>query len=184
MCGRASREPGSVVRVVERREHPGGTFSRAPIVLALAWASDIGGRGSRRSHVSRKIPDNLGSEVLIDRRGRLGVAPARVGYRDRSPSRRLVARAALRSRSPATRDRRSALKSTVRHATAPGGWHRAMRAVDRGVRTRRTFRLFWKGPEYSGSKFWIDRAPRAHGCPTAEAHRVGGGASPPSYAIA
>ena len=43
------------------------------------------------------------------------------------------------------------------NATALGGWHRAMRAVDRGVRTRRTFRLFWKVPEYSGSKFWIDR---------------------------
>ena len=31
------------------------------------------------------------------------------------------------------------------------------RSVDRGVRTRRTFRLFRKVPEYSGSKSWIDR---------------------------
>ena len=38
-------------------------------------------------------------------------------------------------------------------ATALDGWHRAVCSVDRGVRARRTFHLFRKVPEYSGSFF-------------------------------
>ena len=45
-------------------------------------------------------------------------------------------------------------------------WHRAMRAVDRGVRTRRTFRLFRKIPEYSGSNFGLTAARRSLCGPT------------------
>ena len=65
------------------------------------------------------------------------------------------------------------LKSTVRNATALGGWHRAMRPVDRGVRTRRTFRLFRKVPEYSGSKFWIDRGASRAGAVAHDAVQTG-----------
>ena len=72
--GGSSREPSSVVRVVERRKPPGGLSSRTRIVLALAWTSDIRGRGSRPIP---RIPDQPDPRTSL-RSGQLASRVSRV----------------------------------------------------------------------------------------------------------